>query len=166
MRWIIFSIAIFVLLLLIFFWNKIMPVSFPEVVFLPEMQPLEAGYTTKPILSPLKESQDFYKKWNSILDFLAEQITTEKLMSISRWAKEEMKAYILPEKELKKIIMDALESSEDGRYIHFSQKAEQGLVLPSHSPVVFRRMVLYAVYDIKNNNISKVYVTIRGWAEE
>jgi hypothetical protein len=38
--------------------------------------------------------------------------------------------------------------------------------LPSHSPIVFRQLKIYLLYNQGTGKLERVTVTIRGWKEE
>jgi hypothetical protein len=63
--------------------------------------------------------------------------------------------------------MHPIGASSDARRVLMGQTAEESrVVLPSHNAVVFRRLVVAAEFDRDSGRIGRVFVTIRGWAEE
>ena len=108
----------------------------------------------------------FDSQWKNLANWVEGQVSPEMLRQISRWAVEEMKTFAPARGWAQNLPMQPLFSSDDERYILFSQEPERGFPIPSHHPIVFRRIVLAAVYDTKTKSILEIYVTIRGWKEE
>ena len=94
-------------------------------------------------------------------------LVAAELAAASRWAADRTRTAVLPADWAKSLRLEPRAVTTDDRRILFAQDAQASPVeLPSHSPVVFRRLVVGAVFDRAGGNIPVVYITIRGWAEE
>lgn len=146
--------------------KKKTPTPLPDLVTVLEMENFGSEYQKNPPSLPAPTIEEFSTKWNDIADGLEKKVSPAILLSISLWAKEQMKGYTPPQGWLRKIPMHQVGMSEDKLSVLFFQETEQGFPLPSHSPIVFRRLMVAAVYNTNTKAIPKVYVTIRGWREE
>jgi hypothetical protein len=130
----------------------------PEMDFIPEVE----GW--KPC-----ESEDYktdlafaLKDWDSKRYWVSTRITPGVVRSISRWAKPQMEHFNLwppvPQTRLEVVGIDG-----DGRKLLL--EGDVG-VLPTHNPLVTRRLLLYLLYDRDNKQVFRVTVTIRGDVQE
>lgn len=87
-------------------------------------------------------------------------INAVDLASISKWAKEQMKGYKLPENFLTTLVIEGDYATKD--FTALKIKVTQ---LPSHSPIVKRFLYLIPVYN-SQKQIQKIFITIQGYAEE
>jgi len=138
----------------------------PVIVFVGEMKPFAEKLAEPVDALPGEVVTSFAADWERVRPSVAEEVNAESLLGISNWAKEQMKGFAPPEGWIESIPMHPSKTSRDGRRILFTQETEEGFALPSHSPIVFRRIVLGAVYDRQSHIVTTVYVTIRGWIEE
>jgi hypothetical protein len=145
-----------------------MPQHNPEIITIPEMRPWKAEYDQRCTCEDVDKKiiEEFQEQWKKSSLLVEKKINHPMLLSISLWAKEQMKEFVLPCSWISTMDMEVVASSQDKRYIIFSQQIEKGYPLPSHNPVVFRRIILGVVYDTIEKNIPKVFVTVRGWKEE
>ena len=89
----------------------------------------------------------------------------EDLAAISRWAADQTRRAALPTGWAMRMPMDPL--GVRGDVAVFGQDAQRStLALPSHTPIVYRRVLLRAEYDRAAGGVRRVIVTIGGWAEE
>jgi hypothetical protein len=113
------------------------------------------------------ELDAFKREWERSKPWLLRHVVESDLVAISRWAVPQMRRFSLPPDWVEHIPMRPLRTAAKGRLVLFSQRPEEsGVSLPSHRGIVHRRLVLAAVYNRDAATIHKVYVTIRGWAEE
>ncbi|MBI3039460.1 hypothetical protein HYY75_10540 [bacterium] len=136
-----------------------------ELVFIPEMAPMEeepSGKTRQ--ISDI--SFRFQNAWERISDSVSSIITPKKVKDISRRAKSKMAGFSLPFNWIRKIPMKPLWIEKKTGFFVFGQEVIEGLELPSHSPIVFRRLIVRAFFDPKNQSIGKIQISIRGWREE
>ena len=144
--------------------------EFPEIVYLEEMKPFPtefkgcSGNGSAPIAIEISDS--FQKEWVEMVVSVSVQVQSESIRGISRWARPQMASFTLPEHWLEKLSMEPIAHASDQRKVLFSQTVSNGLPLPSHSPLVFRRVLAAAEFDTRERRIRKVFITIRGWREE
>lgn len=146
--------------------NTLPAQSSPVLEFVPEMQPLTNAFVMTPPDLDAAVLQSFTALWQAQARAVCKKITTDSLVQISRWAGDLMKAVQLPEKWWEKISLRPMGASADGQTILFGQFKEDGLPLPSHSPLVFRRLILAVCYHQPSQSLDKVIVSIGGWVEE
>ncbi|MDZ7273736.1 MAG: hypothetical protein ONB51_03930 [candidate division KSB1 bacterium] len=140
--------------------------SMPSLIFLPEFQPFVSDYLmTAPTLDTTT-LQAFAAVWQREGAGICRHITVDTLASLSRRAAAEVTALQLPERWWEKIPLRPVGVSADRRLILFGQFKEEGLPLPSHHPLVFRRLTLFAGYDPHRQRLATVIVSIGGWVEE
>lgn len=129
------------------------------------MQAFDQDFSSK--ASPTNaEIDSFQAQWQAGRNLIASQVSVDKLVGISRWAQEQTKTTVLPTDWMTSVPMNPIGATKDGTRVLFGQETEQGIPLPVQAPLVFRRLIVDAVYDRDANSISKVYITIRGWREE
>lgn len=138
----------------------------PALEFVPEMQPFTNAFVMTPPDLDATVVQSFKALWQVQARAVCEKITTDSLVQISRWAVDQMKTVQLPEAWWEKIPLRPMGVSADGQTILFGQFKEDGLPLPSHSPLVFRRLILAVCYHQPSQSLDKVIVSIGGWVEE
>lgn len=134
--------------------------------WLPEMQAdSRAPGNPAPALTEA-ELAAFASAWASAKPELTKAIDGEALRRLSRWAKPQMASYEPPVGWLDRLSMTPMAATADGMLVRFGQKPADGHILPSHSPLVFRYLLVAADYDRGSEQIGSVTVTIRGWVEE
>eukprot|EP00727_Mastigamoeba_balamuthi_P011150 m51a1_g6658 putative 3 -cyclic-nucleotide phosphodiesterase (1251) ;mRNA; r:153684-160398 len=115
---------------------------------------------SEPGATPPQVPAAFAQAWASFLDELPAQVTEQELVSISRWAARQMaeqSGYLAAGWERRLPALRAERQLRDGRLV-LGHETGQGLALPSHSPIVFRRLVLRAVWDTTSSAIVSVQV--------
>jgi hypothetical protein len=131
----------------------------PWLALVPEMMPIEGmRFGTMPpedtIAQQVKDARtDLEKKRPEIEKYVPPEI----VVSLSRWAKSQMKGYHkVP--SLAKVTWKPVGSDDKGRLVL------EGTVdtLPTHSPLVTRWLKVYLVFDGKTKEVLRVIVTIRG----
>jgi hypothetical protein len=138
----------------------------PEIIFIPEMQEIDEDSLTGVRPASSEEIASFMVAWQQLMPWLVMQEHADSLVHLSKWAVEQMKSVTLPADWSKQIPMRPLGVSADEKMIRFGQYKEEGFPLPSHHPLVFRRLVLHADYDRAQRTIARVMVSIQGWVEE
>lgn len=139
---------------------------FPPLVFVMETDEPPGGFIEQTVTLQPEESEKFFQAWQRLHPHLVAHVTRDSLLRISRWAISEMKSLALPTDWPAKIPLRPVAASRDQRLVRFSQFKEEGLPLPSHQPIVFRRLVLFVDYDRTTQNLVRVNVSINGWVEE
>jgi len=136
-----------------------------ELVFVPEMVPLpgENEIETGDDMSSARE--DFRKAWHALRNTIASETSAAMVKQISRWAPEKQTNFSFPD-GIEKLPMHPLGVIKASDLLVFGQRIEEGLVLPSNSPIVFRRFLIRAFFDRHARCITKVQLTIKGWREE
>jgi hypothetical protein len=138
----------------------------PALEFIPEMQSFGNEFIpTPPTLDSLTQ-KSFASLWRTQAPEICKTIRPDSLSRISRWAKEQMKSFQLPANWWEKIPMRPMGASADSQTILFGPFKEEGLPLPSHHPLVFRRLVISACYHLPTHTLTRVIVSIGGWVEE
>ena len=133
------------------------------IEFVNEMDPLLGDKENK--VTDIGSAETLFReKLPEIKKRLEEEVTSEKLVEISRYAKNKMESFTLPAGWVDTLEFVPL-AVEDGVVI-FGNKTRSGVPLPSHSPIVFRKLVTRVHVSIADNAVTKVIVTIRGWCEE
>ncbi len=88
------------------------------------------------------------------------QIQNINLSELSKWAKDQMKDYKLPDNFLDNFLIEKYFQTKDLTALKI-----KSISLPSHSPLVKRFLYLIPIYDNKKV-LKKLYVTIKGYVEE
>ncbi len=138
----------------------------PPIVYVMEAQALPGNFIERPIAMSQAELDSFHSRWTQLKPHVLAHVKPDSLRRIARWASEQMKAFSLPAGWLEKIPLRPIASFGDDQLVRFGQFKEEGCPLPSHHPLVFRRLVLFADYDRRAQAIVQVIVTINGWVEE
>lgn len=134
----------------------------PEIVAVPEMQRIaELEVASSDRSPPKKAPLAFRVAWKEIAPEVARRLTPELVRSLSRWAKAEMERY------------GRVASVESPKWTVERVTAEGTLVLaarvenlPVHVAIVTRWLELVATFDPAKKSIGRVWITIRGQAEE
>jgi len=137
------------------------------VEFVPEMQPFPAdGAGSAAVGLPVPPG--FAEAWQSVGPLCETIVTRARLGAISRWAREETLAAGANWKPgwIRRLPMFPVERRDDGTILLSQTCPCDGLTLPSHSPLVFRRLLVRARFRTADRTIDRVWVTIRGWREE
>ena len=139
-----------------------------DLVFVPEMDRLAGEFTASSALVLTDEELgSFEAHWSALRPLIKEKVTPESISKISRWAGAETIGVSLAAEWLESMPMYPLRSSSNGSAILFGQTPEDSSVeLPSHLPIVHRRLILAAVFYRDSQQIGRVFLTIQGWAEE
>jgi len=89
---------------------------------------------------------------------LMDLVRPKTVVALSRWAKESMLKYedVPP---LTKMKLTPVAENEEKNMLLLAGVWEE---LPSESPVVWRRLMIYPVYDLEQKKIDRLIVTIRG----
>eukprot|EP01105_Mastigella_eilhardi_P012936 TRINITY_DN2949_c0_g1_i1.p1 TRINITY_DN2949_c0_g1~~TRINITY_DN2949_c0_g1_i1.p1 ORF type:complete len:165 (-),score=39.11 TRINITY_DN2949_c0_g1_i1:97-591(-) len=145
------------------------------IEFVPEMQPVPGdGRRGGDPVPPCDQRAAFAAAWEAAKPAVARAVTAARVVALSRWARQQTEQGADPEADhemlpagwVDTVPMSLLEMhAEAGRAV-YGCDTEEGLPLPSHSPIVFRRLVLRAELDCARNVLIRVYVTIKGWREE
>lgn len=138
----------------------------PPIVYVEEAQPLPGRFVERSIAMSEVELAHFHEHWQRIKPHVFAHVRIDSLRHVARWAKEEMKNFSLPEAWVEKIPLRPMATFGEEQLVRFGQYKEEGLPLPSHHPLVFRRLVLFADFDRPTQRIVQVIVSINGWVEE
>ncbi len=138
----------------------------PPIVYVSEAQPLPGRFMEGSIAMSQAELAHFNEQWQRLKPHVRAHVRVDSLRNVARWAKEEMKNFSLPEAWIEKIPLRPVATFGDEQLVRFGQYKEEGLPLPSHHPLVFRRLVLFADFDRRTQSIVQVVVSISGWVEE
>jgi hypothetical protein len=153
------SIIFCTCLLLSFFACKKAQTSI-QVRFLAEMAPLPEETWERCDASQYKQAiHQVALTWIDQRETILNQITPEKIRTLSRWAQKEMADYQMPAIKNQSFL---------ATHVHNENLLIESVLdsLPSHHPLVTRQLKLYLVYNRKHNTFIDAIVTIRGWAEE
>lgn len=138
----------------------------PEIFAVPEMSPVpdESGEIETNALPPEKE---FGSIWSERSAAFLEKLDRTHFIDMSRWAKEPMASFTLSDGWWKAVPLTPLcRASEPGSWLFGCLSQNSKSILPSHSPIVIRRIVVFVWYNQEKNSIYRIAVTIRGWREE
>lgn len=138
----------------------------PPIVFVMETQTPPGNFIERSITMNQAELDSLAGAWQRLKPHMLTHVKPDSLRRISRWAAEQMQTLALPSDWIEKIPLRPIASSLDDRLIRFGQFKEEGFPLPSHHPLVFRRLLLFVDYDRHEQSITQVIVTISGWVEE
>jgi hypothetical protein len=134
------------------------------LVLVAEMKPIAELDSWKPcpegaFAKPAEEARAALKKK---LPEVEKRVTAEAVRDLSGWAKKEMTKY---EKvpSFDKVTWAPVRADDKQERLLLEGTVD---TLPTHSPLVKRWLKTYVVYDVKNKEVSKVVVTIRGQVEE
>ncbi|MCX6997100.1 MAG: hypothetical protein NTV49_08430 [Kiritimatiellaeota bacterium] len=97
-------------------------------------------------------------RWKEQIPGIKEQLTAERVKSLSNWAKPQMEGYksvpALNGVELRPVGTDA----QRGKLV-----LEGTLeTLPTHSPLVTRWLKVFLLYDVPTQSLTRITITIRG----
>jgi len=137
-----------------------------SLILLPELQSLGPDFVMAVPSLDSTTLQAFAAAWQREAAGICRRITADTLASLSRWAAAETKAVQLPARWWEEIPMRPVGISRDQQVALFGQFKEEGLPLPSHNPLVFRRLILFAGYHLHRQSLASVIVSISGWVEE
>jgi hypothetical protein len=132
--------------------NEKMIISVPELAPSAEIETFKFTSETNP-----PKKADLLKK---LTDF-ALPIQKIDLVSLSTYAKEQMKGYKLPDNFLENARVEQVFENKEITVLKLKTAD-----LPSHSPLVKRFLYLIPVYDSLTGEIRKIFITIEGYAEE
>ncbi len=138
----------------------------PEIITISEMKPFPEKILPNVITLAPEINEKFNIQWILIRDIIEKNISPDTFYNLSNWAKEETKNFVPSLGWIRQIPMDSVKKISESNCVLFFQDTEKGIPLPSHSSIVFRRIVVAVLYDLENQSIRKVYITIRGWREE
>lgn len=137
------------------------------LVFIPEMGPYPAEFGGAARGLSASEQAAFVQAWRAAGPDIEASVTAAKLVEISRWAVQQTAGATLERGWAAAMPMHPIGESADGQRVLMGQTAEESrVVLPSHNAVVFRRLLAAAEFERESGRIARVFVTIRGWAEE
>ena len=91
------------------------------------------------------------------------EIQNINLEELSKWSKEQMKGYRLPDNFMDTLVIE--KASEAKNITAMEIKVTD---LPSHSPLVKRALYIIPVFGNTENDkdVKKIFITIRGHVEE
>ena len=138
----------------------------PSLVFIPEMEPFPGKFDKPPPTLSKERLERFRQEWQDVGPRLQQAVTAQSLTDIARWAKEQTARARPAPNWPAKLSLQPHGLDESGDKLLLTHEIPQGVELPSHSPIVHRRLVIAAVFDVSAGMIETVYITIRGWAEE
>lgn len=143
------------------------PTSSPAVVFIEEMQPWpsEYGPLTAGFLDPAI-GEMVQVQWPEHIASITQHLTTEALIGISRWAKSEMATCTISLEQIASLSFGPEAQTTNREQVLYSQSIQDGIPLPSHHPLVFRRLLVAVAFDTATRRVSRIFITIRGWREE
>lgn len=139
----------------------------PSIECIEEMQPWpsEFGPLSAGFLDPeLKNTVE--AQWQPLAASVAAALTPEVLQRISHWSKAEMATCTVTEEQLSHLPFVQVAQTAEREQILYSQDVEEGIALPSHHPLVFRRLLVALAFAPQAQRITRVFVTIRGRREE
>ena len=132
--------------------------------FVPEMDYIPEVDTWEPCNAEDYE-KDFafaMKDWAAKRYWVSTRITPQVVRSLSRWAKLQMEHFNLWP-PVPQIRFEVVGIDPDGRKLLL--EGDVG-VLPTHNPLVTRRLLLYLLYDRDTKLVFRVTATIRGDVKE
>lgn len=141
--------------------------SIREIMWIAEMQDIDEAATS--LSAPLSEDElrEFDAAWERVRTHVEAAVSPERLASLSRWAVKETAAVRSQSGWTRCLKLKPIGAVRGSSLILFGVAAEaSNVVLPTHSPIVKRRLVVQVVFDPASHRIDRVYVTIRGWTEE
>jgi hypothetical protein len=146
----------------------------PEFLFVEEMGalPFSEGKGVSPFLCEGSATAallpGFKSAWASAALELDHGVSTATLGAISRWAKAETVAAQLPASWPQQLFpyLAPVASAPESDEIWLFHDISHGIPLPSHHPLVFRRLMIGVAVRKSPCTITKIVVTIRGWREE
>ena len=126
----------------------------PEMERISDIQPFDTVSETQ----YQKETKRCHVLWSRAYRTAEQQITPEKVQSLSRWAKEQMKGYrSVPSLSNASFKVIGKSSRENDLVLENTVDT-----LPSHHPLVTRWLKLYLIYNTEKDRITQIIVTIRG----
>jgi len=139
----------------------------PPIELLHEMQPWpsEFGPLTAGFLDPAI-GESVQVQWHEHIASVAQRLTPESLIDISRWAKSEMATCTISLEQIASLSFGPEAQTPNREQVLYSQTVQDGIPLPSHHPLVFRRLLVAVSFDTATRRICRIFVTIRGWREE
>lgn len=134
----------------------------PEIVTVPEMARIPVLEPAPTDRSPPKKAPlAFQLAWKAVAPGIAQRLTPDLVRALSRWARPQMERYV------------RVASVQAPKWTVERVTAEGTLVLaarvenlPVHVAIVTRWLELVATFDPAKKSIERVWITIRGQAEE
>lgn len=138
-----------------------------EVKWVPEGEPFAAEFRVNGPAVAAGDVSGFDLEWTRIRGEVASQVSAARSGEISRWAKTRTLGVQLPPGWIEHVALRPVGSDASGQFLLFAMEPhESSVILPTHNPLVRRRLVLGAILDRHRQVIDRVYVTIGGWVEE
>jgi hypothetical protein len=134
--------------------------------FVPEMEPLP-GMDVPENASRWSDSEKARfddpirhatARWKEQISEIKDQLTPERVRSLSRWAKAQMDGYTTVP-DLDKLVLRPQGADADRQWLLLEGTLD---TLPTHSPLVTRWLKVYLMYDLPGKSLSRIAITIRG----
>jgi len=134
------------------------------VEFIPEMErmPEDSWAVAREPEKLAADLKNALAAWKLCIPDVEKQLTAAAVRQLSRWAQKQMADYkTVP--SIRDVTFQPERLNEAAKQIRFESTVDK---LPSHSPIVFRQLKIFLLYNQGTAKLERVIVTIRGWAEE
>jgi hypothetical protein len=142
-------------------WREEFPVGLSfayEMAYIPEVD----GWNKCPPGGFAVDSNKAAAAWDSLYSWVEKCCDNEAVKGLSRWAKKQTASYKRT-RSFKGLIFSPVRERSDQKKLVLRAVAD---ILPTHSPVVGRCLILYLLYDRDIGSILSVTITIRGERRE
>ena len=138
----------------------------PAVILVPEFERAAREFSHPAPELADADFRGFEAAWASARKLIEQAVTPDSIAGITRYRGQGSTPVLNPD-WVSRMPMRALGATEDQRVVLFGQTPEESpIALPTERPLVYRRLVLLASYDLRSRSIDTVYATIQGWVEE
>lgn len=111
----------------------------------------------------IKIPQEILEKCKYTIKFNSKNLSEQSLYDIAKWNKESLKGYVLDENYL-------LNLNISQSFIDFENQkiiiSFEGTRIPPIEDILYRTAYIYCIFDMKNQNVEKLILTIQGEIQE
>ncbi|HUN81315.1 MAG TPA: hypothetical protein VMV81_07365 [Phycisphaerae bacterium] len=138
----------------------------PQIIFLKENDCFPEENLQGSVKLGDNEIAQFRAEWNRSAPRVVEQLSAGRLATVARSPiKNDGRAISLD--QLRTMPLRPITASSDRTSVAFSLGARESTIdVGAQLMIVKRRLIVAALYDPQTRSITKIYVTIRGWAED
>ena len=137
------------------------------LVFIPEMDelPFRLG-SDSATLASVQSPTHWNSSIQSVIPYASAKVASGAWKRMARWAKSQTQSFHLRPDWAVNLPFEPLGFGASGTIVFGQLNVCDGFPLPSHSPLVFHRLLLFIELDQNTAELAKLFVTIRGWREE
>ena len=114
-------------------------------------------------ISDVTVNQETIDKCRNSIRLNSKNLSKESLSEVAKWKKESLKDYVLDEKYFFNINLaqSFIDFNNQKNIVSF-----EGARIPPLNDILYRRVYVYCIFDMKNENTEKLILTIQGETQE